>query len=92
MQKEKGGLFDPDLLEKFYKLMGVWPVGSIIELSDKRIAVVRETNAWDIHNPQVEVIESHTGEVIDLSKRKDQYKINRALNPYNEGTRYLDYI
>ncbi|MGE5197305.1 MAG: HD-GYP domain-containing protein, partial [Deltaproteobacteria bacterium] len=41
MQKEKGRLFEPSLLDSFYKIMGVWPIGTIVVLNDARIAVVR---------------------------------------------------
>jgi len=91
MINEKGKLFDPELLEKFFKVMGVWPVKSIVALSDGRIAVVREQNENDIFSPKVEVISPRRKKgVIDLVK--DGIKIKEYLDPFGKGKRYLGLI
>jgi HD-GYP domain-containing protein (c-di-GMP phosphodiesterase class II) len=92
MMKEKGKLFEPKLLSKFFKIMGVWPIGTIVSLSNRSIAVVRETNERDIFRPVVEVISPKKRKgTIDLLKH-EEISINKALNPYAEGKKYLEMI
>jgi len=93
MVMEKGRLFDSHLLDRFFQIIGVWPVGTIVSLSDARIAVVREVNEGDIFNPKVEVVSPPEGrEFINLAERKDEIKITEALNPFGVGKKYLNLI
>ncbi|MGB2762948.1 MAG: HD domain-containing protein [Candidatus Aminicenantaceae bacterium] len=88
MLKEKGSAFDPLILDKFFQIMGVWPVKSIVSLSDGRIAVVREQNKNDIFNPKVEVISPKKKKgIVDLVKVK--IKIESYLDPWGQGKKYL---
>jgi HD-GYP domain-containing protein (c-di-GMP phosphodiesterase class II) len=89
MMKERGVFFHPELLDKFFKIMGIWPIGSIVELSDSRIAIVREENEDDIFSPKVEVIlPKDKKENIDLKDVKSYLSIKRWLNPLGEGKEY----
>jgi len=92
MRKESGKLFDPQLLERFFQAIGVWPVGTLVTLSDKSVAVVREVNEGDILNPTVEILspKNKKGQV-DLTKNK-KLTITSALNPLGKGKKYLDLI
>lgn len=93
MMKETGTTFEPQLVDKFFKIMGVWPVGSIVVLSDGRVAVVREQNEDDILSPKVEVISpADKKEIIDLKLEGGRNKIERSLNPLTEGKEYLSLI
>lgn len=93
MEKEKGGLFEPSLFEKFFQIIGVWPVGTVVALSDKRIAVVRQINEDDIFSPKVEVVfPAEKKEHIDLKERKNELTIESALNPFAEGKTYAHLI
>ncbi|MFH1413373.1 MAG: HD domain-containing phosphohydrolase [Candidatus Omnitrophota bacterium] len=93
MAKEKGEDFDPELLDKFFQIIGVWPVGTIVSLNDGRIAVVREQNRDDKFSPKVEVIlPKDKKEIVDLKAAKDKLKIERSLNPLGEGKDYLALI
>lgn len=88
MMKEKGGAFHPQLIEKFFQIMGVWPLGTLVSLSDRRIAVVRGINEQDVFSPKVEVISpSEEKTFIDLSQTKN-IRVERALNPLKEGKKY----
>lgn len=92
MNREKGATFRPDLLDQFFKFMGVWPVGSIVKLSDSRIAVVREVNEDEIFRPKVEVIHPRTDkEFIDLNISKG-IKIDSFLDPWKEGKEFLKLV
>lgn len=93
MIQEKGRAFDPELIEKFFKIMGVWPIGTIVALKDGKIAVVREENEDDIFSPKVEVIApADRRETIDLKSGDEQNRIERSLNPFNEGKEYLGLV
>lgn len=92
MMKEKGELFHPELLDSFFKILGVWPYGTLIALSDDSIAVVREQNVDDIFKPVVEVISpSEKKGHINLAD-SPSITIKRFLNPASEGKQYLTLI
>ncbi|MFA5096308.1 MAG: HD domain-containing phosphohydrolase [Candidatus Omnitrophota bacterium] len=93
MMRGSGSSFDPALLSAFFKAIGVWPVGSIIRLSDKRVAVVTGEDAENIFLPRVKVIAGeNTGEAIDLKEDKGGIKIERYLSPWGEGKEFLHLI
>jgi HD-GYP domain-containing protein (c-di-GMP phosphodiesterase class II) len=93
MLKEKGGGFDPNLLDSFFKLMGVWPIGTIVSLSDARVAIVREENDDDIFSPKVEVVfPTEKKEFIDLKEKKGEVVITRSLNPLRDGKEYAQLV
>jgi len=92
MMKEKGKLFEPKLLVKFFKIMGVWPIGTIVSLSNRSIAIVREENEKDVYRPIVEVISpKNRRSTIDLLANTD-ISIKKSLNPFAEGKKYLDML
>jgi len=89
MMLERGKIFDPQLLDKFFQFMGVWPIGSLVEMSDGRTGVVRAVNDVDIDRPSVQVLApENEGEIVDLAMRPD-VRIVGSLNPQAEGARYL---
>lgn len=93
MTSEKGSTFEPALLEKFFKIIGIWPIGSLVSLTDGRIAVVRDENESDMTLPKVEVIfPEDKKEVIDLLHASGGIKIARYLNPWKEGKQYLNLV
>ncbi len=93
MMDGKGTSFEPELLESFFRVLGVWPIGTIVSLSNRRIAIVRKTNEKDIFSPVVEVIYSKkNNKVIDLSEKTTKLKITKSLNPFKEGKKYLELV
>ncbi|MFH0855399.1 MAG: HD domain-containing phosphohydrolase [Candidatus Omnitrophota bacterium] len=85
--------FDPDLLSAFFKAIGVWPVGSIILLNDKRVGVVVQENETNIFLPRVKIIHpQNNGEIIDLNENMDNIKIERYLSPWSEGKEFLHLV
>ena len=93
MNLEKGKLFDPALLDRFFQIIGVWPIGAIVMLTDGRVAVVREVNEQDIFKPKVEVVHPEaTGEIIDLLEAKERVQVREALNPMGKGQKYLEHV
>jgi putative nucleotidyltransferase with HDIG domain len=91
MIKERGKLFHPEILDRFFEVTGVWPVGTIVALSDDSIALVREINELDIFRPKVEVISPSSKKgFIDTEREKSKIKIIAPLNPFGEGKKYLE--
>ena len=92
MKLERGKIFEPQLLDKFFQFMGVWPVGTLVRLNDARVAVVRATNEIDIDRPSVQVLApENAGEVVDLALRPD-LRVVESLNPQGEGAAFLPLI
>jgi HD-GYP domain-containing protein (c-di-GMP phosphodiesterase class II) len=91
MIKLKTKKFAPELLDKFFQIMGVWSKGTVVLLEDDRVAIVREQNQEDIFSPKVELVAKGPKTIIDLKKESD-IKIKRSLDPGTEGKKYLDLI
>ncbi len=93
MSKDKNTAFEPQLLDSFFKIMGVWPIGTVVLLADNSIAVVRQENEEDIFCPKVEVISPKEKKMmLDLKKLKGEIGIVHYLNPFNEGKEYLKFV
>lgn len=52
----KGTAFNPVLVDKFIKFLGVYPVGSVVELANGKRAIVVEQNNSNLLRPKVRVI------------------------------------
>lgn len=93
MLKERGALFEPALFDRFFQVMGVWPVGAIVMLSDDRVAVVREVNEQDACRPRVEIVYPKPGgEIIDLLGKRETLQVREALNPLGKGQEFLESV
>jgi HD-GYP domain-containing protein (c-di-GMP phosphodiesterase class II) len=103
MLEKSGTEFHPVLLREFVKLMGVYPVGSLVALSSGEIGVVVENNPEIsmLLRPRVKLIadaagNKRDGEVIDLSGVDSSNvflrTIIKTLNPDQYGVRVADYF
>lgn len=69
--------FDLDIWQEFLKVMGLYPKGSLVELSDKSVGFVMSVPDEDLENPQVAIIRNQDGQdmehhtLIDLSFEPD---------------------
>ncbi len=89
MMLERGKIFDPQLLDKFFQFMGAWPVGTLVAMSDGRVGVVRAANETDIDRPSVQILApENAGQVVDLTQAPE-VRILGSLNPQAEGAQYL---
>lgn len=87
--------FDPTLLGAFVRMMGVYPPGSVVQLTDERYALVSSVNAGRplkprvlVHDPRVPREEAL---VLDL-EREPGLGIRRSLKPAQlprEAQQYL---
>jgi len=80
--------FDPAVIMAFTKIMGIYPIGSIIRLNDESVARVLSVNSSAPLRPIVEILisragkifRSGTGDVIDLLAEKSLF-IKKAMDP-----------
>ncbi|ACB32557.1 metal dependent phosphohydrolase [Leptothrix cholodnii SP-6] len=93
--KEKAA-FDVTLLQLFVRAMGIYPPGSLVQLSDGHSGVVVASAATESPlRPQVLIYEPSVprrhAEIIDLS-RDDSLKIERSLHVQERSEAEIDYL
>ncbi|UCD18847.1 MAG: HD domain-containing protein [candidate division WOR-3 bacterium] len=89
-------LFDPILAKVFTQLLGIYPVGSCLELDTGEVAVVMRQNPSTIDRPSVKIIvdrskEKLDGRTIDLAVEKT-VKIIRPTYPQLYGINPASYF
>src|ERR1700712_3091567 len=87
--------FDETLLSGFIKMMGIYPPGSVVQLSDDRFAMVMTVNAAPPLKPRVLVYDPAVAleEAIHLDLEKSpQVGIRRSLKPVQLPARAVDYL
>jgi HD-GYP domain-containing protein (c-di-GMP phosphodiesterase class II) len=68
---------DSELVDEFIKCIGTFPVGSLVELNSKKIAIVEQRNDSDVVNPKVRSFYSVKlnhfldSQIIDLTDTED---------------------
>ncbi|NQT33213.1 MAG: HD domain-containing protein [Candidatus Omnitrophica bacterium] len=91
MMKLSGKKFQPDLLNNFFTLVGVYPPGTLVELDSGDIGLVIQASKLDMRRPQVEILYNNKGEryketrIINLlekdKKRKFKWTVVRSVSP-----------
>lgn len=87
MAEWANGHFDPLVFQAFVKSMGIYPVGSLVQLSSGRIGVVVEQTAKSLTTPKVKVFFSTKSklrilpQLIDLSRPDNKEKIISREDP-----------
>lgn len=88
MMGKAGQAYDPVLMKLFVNSIGIYPVGSLILLSSRELAVVMQNNPdptkWD--TPRIKIIGDHTGkevesDIFDLSSTGHGKKIVKTIDP-----------
>ncbi|TMP00926.1 phosphodiesterase [Pseudoalteromonas sp. S3260] len=80
-------LFDAELVQLFIKCLGVHPVGTIVKLTNERLALVLEGNHSNPIKPKVKLFynakHNHhvTAKDIDLSLNNNEIKIQASVKP-----------
>lgn len=80
-----GNIFDPFIAKVFIQAMGLYPVGTIVELGRGEIAVVTRQNTDHrlLHRPIVEVLHTEAGlaarEIVDLAERDSDGNYVRTI-------------
>jgi HD-GYP domain-containing protein (c-di-GMP phosphodiesterase class II) len=87
MAEWSNGHFDPTIFQAFVKSMGIYPVGSLVQLSSGRIGVVTEQGHKSLTHPKVKVFFSTKSNmrilpvVVDMSAAANTEKILQREDP-----------
>ena len=65
LQRNDGKQFDQNLVRRFVQLVGIYPVGNLVRLNTRDVAVVLKMYAPDPYRPRVRVLIDRTGRKID---------------------------
>jgi hypothetical protein len=90
------GHFDPVVFQAFVKSMGIYPIGSLVQLSSGRIGVVTEQAQASLVMPRVKVFFSTKSnmrispELVDLSRRDNTERVVGREDPEKWGFPDLD--
>jgi HD-GYP domain-containing protein (c-di-GMP phosphodiesterase class II) len=78
---QQAGHFEPRLLDAFAAMLGEYPVGSLLRLSDGRLAVVTHPHASHVSRPLVRIVEREEG----VARLADDETDLSALDPSGRG-------
>jgi hypothetical protein len=87
--------FDASMLNSFIRMMGVYPAGSVVQLTDERYALVMSVNSTRPLKPNVLVHEPHLPreEALHLNLMNlPDLGIRRSLKPSQLPADALDYL
>ncbi len=90
---DNGRMFDPTIIKAFLNSMGIFPIGSIVQLNDSSIGRVIETHTAAPLRPRLELIIDEYGDkyaetqIVDLLKKKNLFIVKAIdLKELNEGS------
>jgi hypothetical protein len=104
MMAEAGDGFNPILLKVFVQMLGLYPVGTLVQLDTRELAIVFEPNPDRslALRPKVKIITDRQGrkidgEVVDTAAvhpetNAFELTIIRSLDPAKYGIRVADYF
>ena len=89
--RNSGSSFDPVLVKLFAEMMGLYPLGTVVELTSGELAVVVRAPASGglLDRPQVRVLQgAEPGRTLDLGEQADgafRCSVRYVVNPANRG-------
>ena len=104
LQRNDGSQFDQNLVRRFVQLLGIYPMGNLVELDTGEIAIVLQVHAPDPYRPKVRVLFAADGSRLELprdvnlwdqSTSPDDHRpasIITPLNPSDYGIDPLSFI
>jgi hypothetical protein len=101
LQAGAGRAFDPRMVRTFIRLMGLFPVGSMVQLSSGEIAVVIRNHDRLLAHPLVRVVMDRHGDPCepfetDLSERRRdgefRWTVQRSIEPAEVGVDMLSLL
>jgi HD-GYP domain-containing protein (c-di-GMP phosphodiesterase class II) len=101
LQAGAGRSYDPRVVRTFVRLLGVFPVGSLVQLSEGEIAVVVRNHERLLARPTVRVILDRHGDEaepieIDLAERDPDgdflRSVSRSIDPVEVGVEMLSLL
>ena len=64
MKRNDGSQFDQNLVRRFVQLIGIYPPGTLVRLSNNELAIVLKVHAPDPYRPQVRILRDPEGNPI----------------------------
>ena len=64
MKRNDGKQFDQNLVRRFVQLIGIYPPGTLVQLSTNEIAIVLQVHAPDPHRPHVRILRDPAGDPV----------------------------
>lgn len=102
MYERRGSLFQPDLVEKFIQCLGIYPIGSVVELNTGEIGVVAALDRNQRLKPRVVLVQRadktpyNQMAVVSLATRKTPdggpCEVERVLDPAECGIEPFRYL
>jgi hypothetical protein len=78
LMQGRGKAYDPSITKAFVAMLGIYPMGAVVKLSDASTAVVFRVNRDDLLCPRVKVLIDADGRWIDEPGILDLRLIDRA--------------
>lgn len=94
----QSGTLERDLVERVIRSIGVYPVGTVVELNTGERGIVIAVNRADTLKPTLRIITSRVGgllrhgPIVHLADAGEQRRIVGALNPIKEGIDPLAFL
>ena len=93
LHKNRGTEFDEHFVEIFIRSLGVYPVGSVVELNNKEVAVVYEPNPENSRKPTLGILTQSNGKpraaplLCNLARRSqaEGREVVKVLDPEKVG-------
>jgi HD-GYP domain-containing protein (c-di-GMP phosphodiesterase class II) len=92
--KNEAARFQPEILQAFVKMLGIYPPGSFVELSNGAVGLVIESNSADILHPLLMLHDAEIprAEAILLDMRDADLAIVSAVNPATLPLAVVEYL
>lgn len=92
--KKEGARFEPELISRFVKVLGVYPPGSFIRLANGSLGLVMETDPNDLLHPLVMLYDQDIprSEALLLNLGSAGLNIEAVLNPANLPLEVVEYL
>lgn len=92
---QQRGRYDPQVLNAFVRMMGVYPPGSVVQLSDERYAMVVSVNSSRPLKPRIVIHDQATPAeealVVDM-EAQPELGIRRSIKPLQLPKAIMDYL
>lgn len=98
----RGSFFDRELVEEFIKCLGIYPIGSVVELNNGEIAIVVSTKPGKHLLPTIMVVKDNKGlchqpQIVNLEHFKEteglsKLYITKVVDPNSVGIDLSDYM
>ncbi len=96
LYQQRGHLFDSELIDHFIQAVGLYPAGTVVELTDGSVGLVLSHNREKRLRPEILLLKDNrkklleNPKVVDLSRKplfskKERPMVNRALLPDQAG-------